>query len=62
MVTLPFNPILGRQKQVDLRDFKASLLFTVNSRTARATQRSSVTKTGIWIGKNHIHVGIDNRY
>ena len=36
---------VGRQRQVDLCEFEASLLYRVSSRTARATQRSTVSKT-----------------
>ena len=32
------------QRQVDLCKFKASLIYRVNSRTARATQRNPVLK------------------
>ena len=37
-------PALGRQRQTDLCEFEASLVYTVSSRTARATQRNSVSK------------------
>jgi hypothetical protein len=33
----PLIPALGRKKQVDLYEFKASLVYRVSSRTARAT-------------------------
>lgn len=33
-----FSPALGRQRQGDLFEFEASLVYTVDSRTARATQ------------------------
>jgi hypothetical protein len=33
-----------RQRQVDLYEFKASLVYRVSSRTARATQRNPVLK------------------
>ena len=33
-------PALGRQRQVDLSEFEASLVYKVSSRTARATERS----------------------
>ena len=36
---------LGRQRQVDLYKFEASLIYRVSSRTARATQRNPVFKT-----------------
>jgi hypothetical protein len=41
---MPLILALGRQKQVDLCEFKASLGYRVNSRTARATQRTPVFK------------------
>ena len=36
---------LGRQRQADLREFEASLVYRVSSRTAEATQRNPVSKT-----------------
>ena len=41
----PFIPALGRQRQVDLWEFKASLIYTATPRTARAIQRGPVSKT-----------------
>ena len=38
-------PVLGRQKQGDLSEFKASLVYKASSRTARNTQRNPVSKT-----------------
>ena len=38
-------PGLRRQGQVDLCKFKASLVYRVSFRTARATQRTLVSKT-----------------
>lgn len=35
---------LGRQRHLYFSDFKASLVYTVKTRTARATQRSPVSK------------------
>jgi hypothetical protein len=35
-------PRLRRQKQADLYEFKARLVYRVSSRTARATQRNPV--------------------
>jgi hypothetical protein len=32
-------PALGKQRQVDLCEFEASLVYRVSSRTARATHR-----------------------
>jgi 3-polyprenyl-4-hydroxybenzoate decarboxylase len=37
-------PAFRRQRQVDLCEFQASLIYTVNSRTARAIQRNPVSK------------------
>ena len=38
-------PVLGRQRQVDLCDLEASLVYKASSRTARTiTQRNSVSK------------------
>jgi hypothetical protein len=37
-------PALGWQRQADLCEFKASLVYRVSSRTARATQRNPVSK------------------
>ena len=37
---MPFIPALGRQGQVDLCEFEASLVYGVSSRTVRATQRN----------------------
>ena len=41
---IPLIPALGRQRQVDLCEFKASLVYRVVSRTARAKQRNPVSK------------------
>ena len=42
---MPLIPALGRQRQVDLCEFKASLVYRASSRTARAvTQRNPVSK------------------
>ena len=45
MVVHAFNPVLKRQRQADLCEFKASLLHGVSSRTTRAVQRNPVWKT-----------------
>jgi hypothetical protein len=37
-------PALGRQRQVDLCEFKASLVYRVSVRTVRAAQRNPVSK------------------
>jgi hypothetical protein len=34
---MPLIPVLGRQKQAELCEFEASLIYRVSSRTARAT-------------------------
>jgi len=39
---MPLFPALGRQRQADLCEFKASLVYRVSSRIAGATQRSLV--------------------
>jgi hypothetical protein len=41
---MPLIPALGRQKQADLCEFKASLVYKSSSRPARATQRDPVLK------------------
>ena len=41
---MPLISALRRQRQVDLIEFKASLVYRVSSRTARATQRNSVSE------------------
>jgi hypothetical protein len=37
-------PAPGRQRQVDLREFKASLVYRVSAGTARAVERDPVSK------------------
>ena len=45
MVAHTLIPALGRQMQVDLCEFEASLIYRVSSRTARAaTQTNAVLK------------------
>jgi hypothetical protein len=39
----PLIPALGRQREMDFGEFEVSLVYRVNSRTARVTQRNSVT-------------------
>jgi hypothetical protein len=41
---MPLNPALSRQRQADLCEFKASLVYRVSSRTVRTTQRNPVWK------------------
>jgi hypothetical protein len=40
----PLIPTLGRQRQVDLCELEASLVYRVSSRVARATHRNPVLK------------------
>jgi hypothetical protein len=46
---MPLIPTLERQRQVDLCDFKANLIYKLSPRTARATQRNPVSKSIIII-------------
>ena len=49
---MPLIPILGRQKQADLCEFKVSLVYRVSSRTARATQKKPcLEKEGGGVGR-----------
>ena len=41
---MPLIQALRRQRQADLCEFKASLVYTMSSRTARATERDSFKK------------------
>ena len=41
---MPLIPVLGRQRQEELCEFKASLVSKVSSRTARATKKDPVLK------------------
>lgn len=43
VVAHALRPTLRRQKQVDLCEFQASLIYRVSSKTAKATQRNSVS-------------------
>jgi hypothetical protein len=40
----PLIPALERQRQVDLCEFKASLVYRVNSRISKATVKASFNK------------------
>ena len=40
-----FNSSTQEQKQVDLPELEASLVYRASSRTAKATQRNPVSKT-----------------
>ena len=42
---MPLVPTLRRQRQVDLCQFEASLVYRVSSRAARTTQRNPVSKS-----------------
>jgi hypothetical protein len=44
VVACAFISALRRQTQEDLCEFKASLVYRVSSRTAKATQRNPVSK------------------
>jgi len=41
---MPLIPILRRQKQVDLGEFKASLVYRVSSRPAKTIGRNPASK------------------
>jgi hypothetical protein len=41
---MPLIPALGRQRQGQISEFEASLVYRVSSRTARAIQRNPVSK------------------
>jgi hypothetical protein len=41
---MPLISVLRRQRQVDLCEFEASLVYRLSSRTARATQKNLVSK------------------
>ena len=49
---------LGRQRQVDLCEFKSSLVYKASSRIARATQRNPVSKINKQTNK-HTHKSIN---
>jgi hypothetical protein len=57
MVVHELIPALRRQRQVYLCEFKASLVYIVNSRTARATQRDLVSKEKKIYTKNSEFIG-----
>jgi hypothetical protein len=42
---VPLIPVLRRQRQMDVCEFKASLVYRVSSRIARAIQRNPILKT-----------------
>ena len=41
---MPIDPVLRRQRQVDLWKFMANLVYKESSKTARAIQRNLVSK------------------
>ena len=41
---MPFTQVLGKQRQIDLCEFKDSLVYKVSSRTTKDTQRNPVSK------------------
>jgi hypothetical protein len=43
-VTHTFNLVLRRQRQADLCEFEASLVYRASSRTARATHRETLSQ------------------
>ena len=50
---MPSIPALRRQRQVDLCEFKASLIYRVSSRTgSKATERNPVSEKGIQNKRN----------
>jgi len=50
----PLIPELRRQRQAELCEFKASLVYRVNSRTAKAMQRNPVSKRKKKLSTNHL--------
>ena len=55
---MPLIPALGKQRQVDLSEFEASLVYKASFKTARiVTQRNPVSKTKT-TNKNSEHGGI----
>ena len=42
---MPLIPVLGRQRQEKLCEFKANMVYRVRSRTAMATQKNPVSKS-----------------
>ena len=60
MVVQPFNPrALGRQRQGDLCELEASLVYRVSSRSARATQRNPDSKTNKGVTETKCRVEIE---
>ena len=52
-------PALGRQRQVDLCEFEASLVYRASSRTIKATQRNPVSKQSKT--RHHEAIALDSR-
>ena len=51
---MPLIPALGRQRQIDLCEFEASLVYKASSRTARAvTTKNPVSKNKTKEGGEH---------
>ena len=46
---MPLIPALGMQKQADVSEFKASLVYKMRSRTVRATQRNPAWKNYVYL-------------
>jgi hypothetical protein len=42
---MPLIPALEKQRQEDLYEIEASMVYKVSSRTAKATQRNPILKT-----------------
>jgi len=40
----PLIPVLGKQRQVDLSQFEASLVYGASSKTTTASQRNPISK------------------
>ena len=48
----PLSPMLGRHRQADLYEFKASLVYRESSRTVRPTRRDPVSENKQASNKN----------
>ena len=58
MVGRSLIPALRRQRQVDLCELEASLVYRVSSRTARAIQRNPVLKKKTKQNKTKMNFGL----
>lgn len=56
MVHTLLTPVLESQRQIDLCKYKASLVYIVSSRLARATQRDSVSKKKYYMAAGVVSV------